>query len=150
MSDPRSARGILTEPTGAITTLAQRCKMLQALTEVARGELPQTAADHCRVANVSGDRAVLHTDSPVWSTVLQFHTPHLLAALRRHPAASRVSSIQLRVKPTVRAAAPHTAQRTRPSRDTAELLRTFADSCDHGALQSALRRLANHLGDLAQ
>jgi hypothetical protein len=150
MSDPRSARGILTDPDGAITTLAQRCKTLQALTDVARDALPQTAADHCRVANVSATRAVLHTDSPVWSTVLRFHTPHLLAALQRHPAACRVSNIQLRVKPTVRAAAPHTAQRTRPSRGTAQLLRTFADTCEHDALQSALRSLANHLGDLAQ
>jgi hypothetical protein len=150
MSDPRSARGILIDPAGAITTLAQRCNTLQALTDVVRAALPQTAADHCRVANISGTRAVLHTDSPVWSTLLRFHIPHLLAALQRHPAAASVSSIQLRVKPTVRAAAPHTTRRTRPSRDTAHLLITFADTCEHGELQKALRSLANRLGDLAQ
>lgn len=149
MSDPRSARGILSDPAGAITTLARHCETLQALTDIVRDALPQTAAEHCRVANVSGTRAVLHTDSPVWSTMLRFDTPKLIAALQRHPAARRVSSIQLRVKPTVRAAAPHTAQRTRPSRETAQLLRSLADTCDDGALRSALRSLASHLGELA-
>jgi len=76
--------------------IARMLRQQRRLLKEVRALLPPPLARHCLHARISGDRLVIHVDSPVWSSNLRFHARTLVRQLgKQAPNLKRVSVRQL-------------------------------------------------------
>lgn len=75
--------------------LVRMLRSQQALLEEVRALLPGTLAQHCLHVRISGERLVIHVDSPAWASRLRFQANTLLQALR--PRAPNLKKVSIRI-----------------------------------------------------
>ncbi len=103
--------------------------------------LEASLREHCRVANLKGDTAIVIADSPVWATKLRFQTGAMLEILRnRGFPALRTVRIQVSPLNVTREAAPRHGPHL--SQSAATTLTRAAESTDDIELRAVLERLA--------
>ena len=103
--------------------------------------LEAAVREHCRVANLKGDTAIVIADSPVWATKLRFQSGAMLEILRDR-GFPELRSVRIKVSPVnvAREAAPRHGPQL--SQSAASTLRRAAESTDDIELRAVLERLA--------
>ena len=66
---------------GALQGTLQHARYLQHLNVVLTEHLDPTLAQHCQLANVRAETAVVQADSPVWAAKLRYQIPTILELL---------------------------------------------------------------------
>ena len=104
-------------------------------------QLEAALREHCRVANLKGDTAIVIADSPVWAGKLRFQTSAMLEILRDR-GFPELRTLRIKVSPVnvAREAAP--GSRPKLSQSAATILRGAAESTDDPELKAVLTRLA--------
>ncbi len=120
-----------------------RIKVMHELDQQLHQCVGEKLAGHCRVANFSASRVLVHVDSPVWHSKLRFLLPQLRAHLR-HPRAGAFRKVDLKVHRDSKVEPAPLAPMERISERTAALLKSAAEGFDDPRLQAVLRRLAKH------
>jgi hypothetical protein len=118
--------------------LKRMLKKQQALLEQVRKTLPTPLDEHCLHARIDGDRLILHTDSPAWSTGLRFHAPRILKELRPLAPNLKKTDIRILVEQNIR---PAKTLRSSLPGETARLIRNLADGLADPDLRAAFKRL---------
>lgn len=80
----------------ALRRLVARAQDRAAWTAQLRALLPADEAGHYVVANIKGDRLVIHAESASWATRLQFRIPELLGGLNALEDFAQVREILVR------------------------------------------------------
>lgn len=125
--------------------LYERARYLEGLDRELATRLASPLNRHCRVAHVSRDTVLLHTDSPAWCSRLRFCVPQILTILQDQCRLPNIKRIRIRVIPEL--SAPLNSTRTRRptiSHATSALLNNVAVATENPPLRSALLRLARH------
>ena len=132
---------------GALHGTLQHARYLQRLNEVLGEHLDPTLAQHCELANIRADTAVLQADSPVWAAKLRYQIPTILELLNATDfivelTPTRLTHIQLRVQPVYQPYTGPTLSGPYLSQRSAELLQSVADTIPDPRLKQALSRLS--------
>lgn len=139
--EPRPFGNLLFSQDNPYRRLVDRGRRLNALTARVRALLPPPQRDHCRVANVKDGELVVAVEGPAWAARVRFHTPQLLADLRRQGVPLRRVRVVVSPTPTSLPPGPATPARSL-SQDSAQLLEHAADAINDEKLSVALRRLS--------
>ena len=131
---------------GGISELSQlvaRAGRLERLRGRLKGQLPSGLAEHCQLANVRGDTAVVSCDSAAWGARLRYLEPQLLNTLNRVEGLA-LRRLRVKVHPAAapRPEAPPPGHMPQLNEASADLLEATARGVDDAALSEALRRLA--------
>ena len=124
--------------------LNRMLKQQRALLEQTRKILPAPLNEHCLHARIDGERLILHTDSPAWSTGLRFHAPRIIAALESRAPNLKKVDVRILVQQEVR---PATGRRGSLPGKTAALIRELADGLGDAELRTAFKRLGRVSGE---
>ncbi len=137
ISQPHKVARVL-EDGAQLGHLNRMLKQQRALLEQIRNILPAPLNEHCLHARIDGDRLVLHTDSPAWSTALRFHAPRIITALKSQAPNLKKVDVRILIEQEVR---PATGRRGSLPNKTAALIRELADGLEDEALRAAFQRL---------
>lgn len=77
-----------------LAALIQRAHSLEALDRDLRRRLPDTIANHCRLANWESGTLVFHVANPVWKGKLRLHRQEILASAN----ALGLHALEIRIK----------------------------------------------------
>lgn len=133
------------QPTSALGQLLTHVKRLKTINRTLQTCLEPPLNYHCRVANATADRLVLHADSPIWLTKLRYALPEIRERLRNTCELPPQCQIQLRVQPCEPTFPdPPIKHRLYLSAPSAALIRDAALSIENPKLQKALLRLTRH------
>jgi hypothetical protein len=107
---------------GKLQHLLAQASFLQQLNETSYQCLPTSLAAHCLVANIRGNRLILHTDSAAHATLLRYHVPLLIEHLQRHHGLPNLCKATIKIRmiasraedPHLKAAFLRLARRTPP------------------------------------
>jgi hypothetical protein len=139
-----SVRELVWRSASPLQSLLRQAQHLERADHLLREHLGEPLSRHCRLANVTRHRVVLHADSPVWSLRLRYRTPDILSVLRQHLRQPDLREVKVRVQPQApQPAAPQSAPPQLSPR-TAVLLRSVAEGIQTPRLREALLRLARH------
>ncbi len=132
---------------GALHGTLKHARHLERLNRVLGEHLDPMLAQHCQLANIRADTAVLQADSPVWAAKLRYQIPAILELLNAADfiaelTHSRLTHIQLRVQPVYQHYTGPTLSGPYLSSRSAELLRSVADTTPDPRLKRALSRLS--------
>lgn len=133
---------LVAQPTTRLQRLVLRARRLQALDRAFRERIGAPLNHHCRVANVEGDTATLHVDSPVWASRVRFLGPAVLGHLRELCAQPGLRSLSIRVRPPNCEAAAAPRRGAGLPAEAAALLRSVAQETADPGLRGVLLRLA--------
>lgn len=109
------------------------------------GVVPPSLRGRIRLADVRGDVAVLHVDSPAWHARARFQVPQLLAALKAVPGLEGLRGVEVKVARARGETGPGEPAATRPrvlTGEAREWLARCAEAETDPALRAALQRLA--------
>ena len=137
---------------GALRGTLQHARYLQHLNVVLAEHLDPTLAQHCQLANVRAETAVIQADSPVWAAKLRYQIPTILELLNTCGFIAKLTHttlthIQLRVRPAYQSYTGPTLGGPYLSPRSAELLRSVADTTPDPRLKRALSRLSRRQRD---
>jgi hypothetical protein len=127
---------------GKLQHLLAQASFLQQLNETSYQCLPTNLAAHCLVANIRGNRLILHTDSAAHATLLRYHVPLLIEHLQRHHGLPNLCKATIKVRPLPSSPSTAPKQSTYLTPATAALLRMIASRAEDPQLKAAFLRLA--------
>jgi hypothetical protein len=126
---------------GEAADLMTRAAALALLNQRLRPYLPEPLDQHCMLANVRAQTAILAADSPGWASRLRYLGPALLPRLVEFGLG--VTRIEVIVMPTDRQPiAPQARQIPAPSAEAARSLEQLAAHSSDAGFADVLRRLA--------
>jgi hypothetical protein len=120
--------------------LVERARWLDALDRQLRQSLPESLAQHCRLANVREDRLVFLVQTPIWKARLRLHSDALLSAAAA--AGLQVRSLTFKVA-TMHPVPPGEAPHKPLSPAARDALRAAAEATDDPQLRHRLLSLAS-------
>jgi|SRR5690554_2057481 len=127
--------------------LAARARQLDKLNTILQENLPLQFANHCHLANISGDRLIVHTDKAAFASLLRFQAPQLCKTLSEH-LPEPVTRLEVKVRPLDSIQRPvHAGAYLHLSTKTAALLQSTAAEIEDGPLKAALKKLASRKTD---
>jgi len=140
---PRALRGLIGGGVSELSQLVARADRLERLRRRLKGRLPAGLTEHCHLANIRGDTAVVSCDSAAWGARLRYLEPQLLDTLNRLEGLS-LRRVRVKVHPTgtPRPPTPPSGHMPQLNEANADLLEATARGIDDPALSEALRRLA--------
>lgn len=127
--------------------LTVHAQQLSKLNIILQKSLPLQFSNHCRLANISLDKVVIHTDKASYASMLRFQAPLICKTLSAH-LPEPVSKLDVKVRPLptlIRQSGNHAAMHI--STKTAALLQSTAAEIEDGPLKSALNKLAKRQSD---
>lgn len=138
----------LAHPGNPLHGMVVQARYFDAIGKALAEYLGPPANEHCRLATVRGDKAVLCVDSPVWYSKLRFRGPEIVGFFRSRCRLEAIAGINIHVDPLL---LQHTALRDAPpekrpgiSPGVASLLRGVATTGENPALTEAWLRLARN------
>lgn len=143
-SKPNHISFLLKKKSSAAHGLIQHSIKLQYLEQLVQDSLPKSLSAHCKMANYSGNRLVLHVDSAIWSSKLRFHIPTMEYELKEHHEFSQLKQIIIKTKPSYNRHEPAMRQKASMTKNTADVLNNLADYVTNEELARALRKLSRH------
>jgi hypothetical protein len=121
--------------------LSQRANQLIKLNSVLQQVIPAKFTQHCRLANISGERVIIHVDNASIASLLRFQSAAVCKVLSEH-ISTPVSKLEVKVRPNL-AGIQHLTQSIEPLSDNASaVLKQTADLLEDGSLKTALTKLA--------
>ncbi|MDN5849626.1 MAG: DUF721 domain-containing protein [Nitrococcus sp.] len=141
---PQNLRWWFRGDASALSHIARQTRISARHQRELQAALPQSLAEHWRLARIDAELLCLVTESPLWATQLRYRRTSLLrsaeAILGQQPR-----QFQIRIEPAL------SARRSKPpprlSTAAAATLRQTADCMDAGPLRDALLRLASRRRD---
>lgn len=85
-----------TETDNQLKKLVIRARQVQGIEQLLLEKLSPPLKSHLRLANISGDTAILVTDSPTWSSQARFISPQILEILAQIPQTRGIREIKIR------------------------------------------------------
>ena len=113
----------------------------QVWTESLQAFLPPESKEHCRVAQLTANRMLIHVDNAAWATRLRFHIPKLLEHMSQIQDFAAVTDIRIKVVPLRKE--PEAPPTRKPGVIEHKCLEALADDLESGPLQDAVLRLAH-------
>ena len=140
---PPALRGLIGGGVSELSQLIARAGRLERLRRRLKGQMPSGLAEHCQLANIRGDTAVVSCDSSAWGARLRYLEPQLLKTMNQAEGLA-IRRLRVKVRPATapRAEAPPPGHMPRLNETNADLLEATARGVDDPALSEALRRLA--------
>lgn len=126
--------------------LSARARQLDKLNIILQKSLPLQFVNHCRLANISADRVIIHTDKATFASLLRFQAPQLCKALSAH-LPEPVSRLEVKVRPLTTINRPDSENNIHLSTKTAALIESTAADIEDGPLKTALSKLAKRQSD---
>lgn len=126
--------------------LAARARQLDKLNIILQKSLPLQFVNHCRLANISADRVIVHTDKAAFASLLRFQAPQVCKALSAH-LPEPVSRLEVKVRPLTNINRPDSENNIHLSTKTAALIESTAADIEDGPLKTALSKLAKRQSD---
>lgn len=126
--------------------LAARTQQLDKLNIILQKSLPLQFINHCRLANISADKVIIHTDKAAYASMLRFQAPQICQALSAH-LPEPVNKLDVKVRPLSTVNRPPSANTLQVSTKTAALLESTAAEIEDGPLKAALNKLAKRQSD---
>jgi hypothetical protein len=131
---------------GFIPPIFAKAKMLAELNSKVLAYLDESLKNTCQVANLSANRLTLLVSSGSVATQLRFLIPDLLRHFKQDEHLKNISDIQCKVRP------PQSSRRSRRkeptvaslSTETANIVRSIAESIDDSKIREVLKRIAAH------
>ncbi|MBE9532936.1 MAG: DUF721 domain-containing protein, partial [Proteobacteria bacterium] len=71
---PEKIRSIC-QQNSVLNQLSQRSKKLEHLNYLLKQALPSQFSAHCRLANISGNTLIIHTDNASFASLIRFQSP---------------------------------------------------------------------------
>jgi hypothetical protein len=128
------------------TWLAARARELGKLNIILQKSLPLQFSNHCRLANITADKVVIHTDKASYASMLRFQAPLICKTLSGH-LPEPVNRLEVKVRP-LETIQRQTSQASEPlSTKTAALIKSTAEEIEDGPLKTALNKLARRQQD---
>ena len=121
--------------------ITQRVRKLNQLNLILQNALPLQFANHCRLANVSNDKIIIHTDNAGYASLLRFQAPSLCKTFSTH-LEQPVHKLEVKVRPLTGTQQATTQPQTGLSAATASLIKNTAEALETGPLKQALQKLA--------
>ena len=140
---PEPLSGLIGQGANELTQLVARAGRLERLRRRLKGQLPGGLEEHCQLANIRGDTAVVSCDSAAWGARLRYLEPRLLETLNQVEGLS-LRRVRVKVRPAepVRPVAPPPGHMPELNASNSELLEATARGINDPDLSEALRRLA--------
>jgi hypothetical protein len=126
--------------------LTGRAQQLDKLNIIFQKCLPLQFINHCRLANINADRAVIHTDNASYASLLRFQSAQICQALSAH-LPEPLTRLDVKVRPLSSIQRSSTSTSLHVSTKTAALLDSTAADMEDGPLKTALRKLAKRQSD---
>jgi hypothetical protein len=126
--------------------LAARARQLNKLNIILQKSLPLQFVNHCRLANISADKVIVHTDKAAFASLLRFQAPQVCKALSTH-LPEPVSRLEVKVRPLNTISRPNQENNIHLSTKTAALIESTAAEIEDGPLKAALNKLAKRQKD---
>ena len=130
--------------------LLAQASFLQQLNETSCQCLPKNLASHCLIANIRGNRLILHTDTSAHATLLRYHVPFLIKHLQRHHGLPSLCKATIKIRPLPAGSCALPRRRTYLTPATAALLRMLASRTADPRLKAAFLRLARRTPSRSQ
>ena len=132
---------------GALGGTLKHAHQLQRLNLVLHEHLEPILATHCELANIRSNTVVIQADSPVWAAKLRYQIPMILELLNATDlitdlTQTRLTQIQLRVQPAYQPYRGPISSGPHLSSDSAQLLKSVAETTADPRLKRALSRLS--------
>lgn len=143
---PLKITEILSADTGHLVQLYSHTRELSALEKKLCSYLPASLRDHVRVANYDEKSLSLCTDNAAWATRLRFKIPDILNIARNKCMLDSIQTVRISVAPTEKETS-NRRQAPRLTSETAQLLRSTAESLSDPDLRQALLQLSQHSKD---
>ncbi len=126
--------------------LSARAQQLNKLNIILQKSLPLQFSQHCRLANITAEKVIIHTDKASYASLLRFQAPMICKTLSAH-LPEPVSKLDVKVRP-LETISRSTGQAAMPvSTKTAALLESTAADIEDGPLKTALNKLAKRRSD---
>lgn len=126
--------------------LSARARELDKLNIILQKSLPLQFVNHCRLANISGDKVIVQTDKAAFASLLRFQAPQICKALSTH-LPEPVSRLDVKVRPLTTISRPDQENHLHLSTKTAALIESTAAEIEDGPLKTALNKLAKRQKD---
>jgi len=124
-----------------LNKLSQRARFLAELNRILQQTLPTQFSAHCRLANISNETLIIHTDNASYASLIRFQAPVLCKTLSTELNVI-ITKIEVKVRPFyVPLQNGHSNTISLP-RKAAETLQDTAQHLEDGPLKTALENLA--------
>lgn len=121
--------------------LSQRARFLAELNHILQQTLPTQFSAHCRLANISDETLIIHTDNASYASLIRFQAPVLCKTLSTELNVI-IKKIEVKVRPFyIPLQNGHSSAISLP-RTAAISLQQTALSIDNEPLKTALEKLA--------
>ena len=121
--------------------LSQRARFLAELNHILQQTLPTQFSAHCRLANISNETLIIHTDNASYASLIRFQTPVLCKTLSTELNVI-IKKIEVKVRPFYIPLQDGHSSAISLSRTAATSLQQTALSIDNEPLKAALEKLA--------
>jgi hypothetical protein len=125
----------------ALSKLTQRAHTLEQLNHVFQQTLPTQFSAHCRLANLSGDKLIIHTDNPSYASLIRFQAPVLCKTLSNE-LNTTIKHIEIKVRQHFYPKQDKAPNDLSLPNSAAKALLETANDLDEGPLKTALNKLA--------
>ena len=124
-----------------LSKLTQRAQNLEQLNHLLQQTLPTQFSAHCRLANLNGDKLIIHTDNPSYASLIRFQAPVLCKTLSDE-LNQNIKHIEIKVRQHYYPLQDKTTNDLSLPNDAATALTETANNLDEGPLKTALNKLA--------
>lgn len=126
----------------ALSKLTQRAQVLEQLNHLLQQTLPTQFSAHCRLANLNGDKLIIHTDNPSYASLIRFQAPVLCKTLSEE-LNTNIKRIEVKVRQRYYPIQDKNTNELSLPSTAATALKETANDLDEGPLKTALKKLAN-------
>jgi len=124
-----------------LSKLTQRAQNLEQLNHLLQQILPTQFSAHCRLANLNGDKLIIHTDNPSYASLIRFQAPVLCKTLSDE-LNKNIKHIEVKVRQRYYPLQDKTTNDLSLPNHAATALTETANNLDEGLLKTALNKLA--------
>ena len=127
-----------------------KINMLAALNKKVEAHLEPGMAKFCQVANLVHGKLIIIAANGSIATQLRFQAGDLLRKFRQDPALKSILSIECKVRPAQNSLPPRLADKPATSmpalsQETAEMVKTIAESIEDPGLKEVMERIAKRV-----
>jgi len=148
-SSSKKVNRFITHNSHDLQTVYATINKLAALSKKIMVHLDKTITPYCQVANLVNGRLTLVVANGSVATQLRFQINDILRKFQEDPALKHINAIECKVRPVNQLSARLTpkAAKTMPllSPQTAEIVKTIAESIDDAELREVMERIAERV-----
>ena len=142
---PENIRSIC-QQNSVLNQLSQRSKKLEHLNYLLKQALPSQFSAHCRLANISGNMLIIHTDNASFASLIRFQSPVIIKTLSTELDMS-ITHLDVKVRPLFTLGKEQVSRKISLSSFAANTLHQTALSIEDSPLKDSLEKLSKRFKD---